>query len=158
MPRLVVTVDDHAALSRLRTAIRQLKGVEQVSMLRESMPGIRKQSGKYHGELLKRADELQGLRDGWDGEDSKAIGTSVLKKFRSALSQVADEQLANWVLFPDAHGYLYLDFSYGGIVAGITMTNDKLVYFISKDGKTQKSNGIAFNARNLLSILRRVYG
>ena len=36
MPRLVVTVNNNAALSHLWTAIKQLRGVERVSTLRDA--------------------------------------------------------------------------------------------------------------------------
>ena len=40
MPRVVVTVNDNAVLSHLRTAIKQLRGVERVSTLREDSLNI----------------------------------------------------------------------------------------------------------------------
>gem|GEM_PF-1903201 len=158
MPQLVVTVSDHAALPLLRTAIRQLRGVEQVSIVRELKPQTNSQMCEQQKELLQRVDELQELKRGWDNNDSKAIDTIAIRKFKSAINKMTGDMLDGWVLFPEAHGYLYFDFSGNDTIAGITMTGDKIVYFIRKNGKIQKNDGIAFNTRNLISILKRVHG
>lgn len=158
MPRLVVIVNEHAVLPQLRTAIRQLKGVEQVSMLRELKPKRITELNELQKELLQRTDELQSLKDGWDGTDSKAIDTTAIRKFKSIVSKLSGELLDGWVLFPETRGNLYFDFSDNDTVAGITMTGDKIIYFIRKDGVIQKGSGIAFNTRNLTSILKRVHG
>ena len=159
MPRLVVTVNDHAMLPQLRTAIRQLRGVEQVSTLREQTSAIVTPTvSKQHRELLQRIDDLAQLADGWDGTDSKAIDQRSVKNLRRALNRATASQLDGWVLFPEAHGYLYFDYTGKNGSAGITMMPDHLVYFIEKNGKIQKSNGIAFTPSNFLSILNRVNG
>lgn len=159
MAQLLVTVNDNAQLPHLRTAIRQLKGVEQVAMLRK-MDVAQKalMQGKVHRELLERADSLGRLAEGWDGSGSKAIAPQSIRKFKTALGRVEEKLLQGWALFPDAHGYLYLDYTGSNAVAGITMTGDRLIYFFKKDGKVVKNDGAAFTTRNLLSILQRVHG
>ena len=159
MAQLLVTVSDNAQLPHLRTAIRQLRGVEQVAMLRKmDVPRKVLTQGKAHKELLERAESLGKLAEGWDGSDSKAIAPQSIRKFKTALGKVEEELLQGWVLFPDAHGYLYLDYTGSNAVAGITMTGERLIYFFKKDGKTVKNDGAAFTTRNLLSILERVHG
>ena len=159
MAQLVVTVNDNAQLPRLRTAIRQLKGVEQVAMLRETKAArSARLQGKIHCELEERVGSLGELADGWDGFDSKAIAPQSIRKFKNALGKIEEKLLQGWVLFPDAHGYLYLDYTGSDAVAGITMTSDRLIYFFKKDGRTVKNDGVAFTTRNLLAILERVYG
>ena len=70
MIQLVVTVNDNAMLPQLRTAIKQLRGVETVRSVRKSsMP----KTGKLRQELTDRLTSLGNLHDGWDGADSKAI-------------------------------------------------------------------------------------
>ena len=98
------------------------------------------------------------LVDGWDGADSKAIVPQSIRKFKTAIGKTREELLQGWTLFPDAHGYLYLDYTGSNAVAGITMTGERLIYFFRKDGKTVKNDGAAFTTRNLLSILERVHG
>jgi len=158
MPRLVVTVNDSAMVTQLRTAISQLHGVEHVSMLRETSVEDGALEGELHNEWCRRIDELERLSDGWDGTGSKAIDKQCVKKLRKTISKASESQLEGWDVFPDAHGFLYLDFSAGQAIAGITATADKLIYFIQKSGKIQKSDGIAFTTSNLLSLLRRVNG
>ena len=82
MAQLLVTVNDNAQLPRLRTAIRQLKGVEQVAMLRKmKVPQKALTLGKVHQELLERVDSLEKLSEGWDGPDSKSIAPQSIRKF-----------------------------------------------------------------------------
>lgn len=158
MPQIVVTVNDSVQLPRLRTAIRQLKGVEQVAMLRE-VKGPKKTvfTGKHHSELQERADSLGLLADGWDGPDSKAVETQCIRKFKRAILKAEEELLQDWTLFPDAHGFLYLDYTGNRAVAGITMTADRIIYFIKKDGRVIKNDKAAFTTNNFLSILERVH-
>ena len=158
MHRLVVTVNDSAMLSNLRIAIKQLRGVEQVDTLRDELVDIVTAYNKNHQDLLHRIDALAQLVDGWDGADSKVIDAQVIEKVRRVLPKATEQQLDGWVLFPEAHGYLYLDYTGGNGSAGITIMPDRLVYFIQKNGKTQKSDGIAFTSSNFLSILKRVNG
>ena len=158
MPRLVVTVNDNAALSHLRIAIKQLRGVERVSTLRDASVKAKSEHNKLQQELFHRIDSLAQLSDEWDGVDSKAIDNQIIKKLRHALSKATEQQLNGWVLFPESHGYLYFDYTDENDSAGITVMPDRLVYFIQKNGKVQKNDGIAFTARNLISILKRVNG
>ena len=110
MPQLLITVSDSTHLPHLRTAIRQLKDVEQVSMLHEAKKrGYSIHQGKRHRELLERADSFGLLTDGWDGSDSKAIEAVCIRKFKAAIAKTDEKLLQGWLLFPDAHGYLYLD-------------------------------------------------
>lgn len=69
--------NDKAQISRLRTAIRLLRGVEQVTMLREAKP----------------------MR-------SKAIAPQSIRRFKSAIAKAEETPLEGWILFPDARGYL----------------------------------------------------
>ena len=153
MTQLVVTVNDSAMLPQLRTAIRQLRGVEKVRFVRNSSV---RNIGKLRQELINRLDSLSKLHDGWDGADSKAIDRQCVAKLRTALNKATEKQLAGWVLFPDARGYLYLDYTGKNGTAGITMTADSLVYFIQKDNAFEKNNGILFSSANLISILNSV--
>ena len=128
-------------------------------MLRKmEVPQVVSTQGKANRELLERVDFLGKLVDGWDGADSKAIVPQSIRKFKTAIGKTREELLQGWTLFPDAHGYLYLDYTGSNAVAGITMTGERLIYFFRKDGKTVKNDGAAFTTRNLLSILERVHG
>ncbi len=159
MPELVVTVNDGTQLPRLRAAIRQLKGVEHVALKRDTN---RQRTviphGRLHYELHQRADALGLLSDGWDGIDSRAISPQSIRKFKLAIGRADEKLLKGWTLFPDAHGFLYLDYTGSNAVAGITMTSDRIIYFIKKDGNTVKNDGTVFTSRNLLAVLERVHG
>ena len=153
MTQLVVTVNDNAMLPQLRTAIKQLRGVETVRSVRKSsMP----KTGKLRQELTDRLTSLGNLHDGWDGADSKAIDRKCITKLKSALSKATEKQLSGWLLFPDARGYLYFDYTGEHGTAGITMTGDSLVYFIQRGDVLEKSDGIPFSSTNLISILKSV--
>ena len=45
----------------------------------------------------------------------------------------------------------------GSTLAGITMTESQLTYFIKKDGTVEKGDGKKFLNTNLRSILKKVY-
>ena len=155
MTQLVVTVSDNAMLPQLKTAIRQLRGVEKVMPVRN--PAMHKVC-KLRQELTDRLVSLSSLHDGWDGSDSKAIDRKCISKMKAALSKATEKQLAGWTLFPDARGFLYFDYTGEQGTAGITMTGNSLVYFIQKGDVLEKNDGIPFSSSNLLSILNSVNG
>ena len=153
MTQLVVTVNDNAMLPQLRTAIRQLRGVEKVRSVRNaSVCNV----GKLRQELTNRLDSLSKLHDGWDGTDSKAIDRRCIVKLRSALNKATERQLSGWVLFPDARGYLYFDYTGEHGTAGITMTGDTLISFVQKGDTLEKNDGIPFTTASFISILKNV--
>lgn len=157
MTRLVVTVNDNAMLPQLRTAIRQLRGVVGISSLRtESKSKSVRKIGKLRQELIERLVLLSQLEDGWDGADSKAIDSRCVTKLRASLNRATDKQLTSWMLFPDARGFLYFDYTGEHCSAGITMTADSLIYFIQKGDVLEKNDGIPFSSSNLISILKSV--
>lgn len=84
MPRLVVTENDNVALSHLRTAIKQLRGVERVSTLRDVPAKAKPGHNKLLQELFHRIDSLAQLSDEWDKVDSKAIDNQIIEKLRHA--------------------------------------------------------------------------
>ena len=50
----------------------------------------------------------------------------------------ADTSLQNWVAFPDARGYIYLDYTQDNNIAGVTIANHQVVAFIKRDGHLSK--------------------
>lgn len=159
MTQLLVTVEDASALSNLRIAIRQMKGVSRVSTLRKERRQAAEQiKGKNHKAMVLRLNELQSMTDGWDGNESKAISPLCVKAMEDFLEIVPDKLLKNWILFPDARGYLYLDYTSESDVAGITLMPEGLVYFIKKDGFTEKSNLSALSSSIVMHIMEKVYG
>ena len=153
MTQLVVTVNDNAMLPQLRMAIRQLRGVETVRSVRNTSV---RNIGKLRQELTNRLMSLSKLNDGWDGADSKAIDRQCITKLKSALSKATEKQLSGWVLFPDARGYLYFDYTGEHGTAGITMTGDTLISFVQKGDTFEKNDGIPFTTASFISILTSV--
>ena len=158
MRKLVVTINDNAVMPRLRLAIRQLNGVERVATLRELPLRPVKKVEKTHQKFLQRIDSLSQLKDGWDGDGSKAIDTTCIKKIRRIITKIDETLLKGWVLFPDAHGYLYFDYTGANSVAGITLMPYKMVYFVQKGDSVQKNDGMDFTSANLISVLEQVNG
>ena len=157
MPKLVVTVKDNDMMPRVRWANIQIE-VEHVFTLKDESASSVVKKGKLHDNLLQRINSLSKLEDGWDGEDSKAINRQCIGKLKQILDRTDDILLDGWTLFPDVHGYLYLDYTKSNCIAGITMMPDKMVYFIEKDGNLLKSDGLQITSENLISILRNVNG
>ena len=157
MTQLVVTINDNAMLPQLRTAIRQLRGVVEVRSVRKENAGklIRK-TGKLRQELIERLIALSDLEDGWGGTDSKAIDRRCISRLKAALNRATEQQLYGWTLFPDAHGYLYFDYTGEKVTAGITMTGNSLISFVQRGDVLEKNDGIQFTTANFISILRSV--
>lgn len=159
MTQLLVTVEDSSALSNLRIAIRQMKGVASVSTLKKShRQALDLVGGKNHQIMKLRLHELQSLQDGWDGDQSKAISLDCVKAMEDVLEVVPDKLLKNWVLFPDSRGYLYLDYSSKTDVAGITLMPEGTVYFIKKNSLIEKSSYASLSSAEVLHIMKKVYG
>ncbi|MBQ5539258.1 MAG: hypothetical protein IIU03_03340 [Bacteroidales bacterium] len=158
MRKLVVTINDSAVMPRLKSAIRQLNGVERVVAMREvslrSVPKV----GKTHQIFLQRIDSLSQLSDGWDGNDSKAIDSECIKKIRHIITKIDESLLKGWVLFPESHGYLYFDYTGANSIAGITLTPNKMVYFVQKGDCVQKNDGVKLTSANFISVLEQVNG
>lgn len=108
--------------------------------------------------MLKRLDELALLADGWDGADSYAINEGVIDIARRIIKQANDQTLAEWVLFPDARGYLYWDFTSGKDIAGITMASNQVVAFVKKNGSLIKHHFDRLAESDLLKVLEEVHG
>ena len=107
-------------------------------------------------ELIEQLKSFSQLKDGWDGTDSKAIDSWCVSKLMLSLHLATEKQLSGWVLFPDARGYLYFDYTSERGTAGITMTGDILVYFIQRGDILEKNNGIPFSSSNFISILKSI--
>ena len=114
--------------------------------------------GKESLRMWNRLQELSSLRDGWDGTDSKRMKEDVVEHFKNVLFVCSDYDFKNWVLFPEAHGFLYLDFSNQGNMAGISLTGNGFSYFTIIDGKTEKGEDLPFKPESVISVLRKVNG
>ena len=66
-------------------------------------------------------------------------------------------QLMHFYLLRLVNHILYLDYSKDSTLAGITMTESQLTYFIKKEGTVEKGDGKKFSNSNLKSILKKVY-
>ena len=97
------------------------------------------------------------LELGWDGEGSKPISASILAFVGETLSDIPDFLLEDWVLFPDARGFLYWDFTHGDDIAGITLTEDKMTAFVKKQGKLHKYNFDTSDEQNLKHVLEEAH-
>lgn len=91
-------------------------------------------------DMLKRLEELALLKEGWDGENSVSIDSGIQDFLRRVIMLSSDKELVNWVLFPDARGYLYLDYTEGKNLAGITIAPHQIAAFIKRDGHLSKYN------------------
>lgn len=158
MTQLLVTVENTSALSNLRIAIRQMKGVTSVSTLKKAGSQLLTQvGGKNHKMMPQRINELQSLLDGWDGCLSRIVSPVCIKAIKDFLEIVPDRLLTNWVMFPDSRGYLYLDYTSTSGVAGITQKPDGILYFIQKGGLVEKSSHEELTSSEVLHVIKRVY-
>lgn len=108
-------------------------------------------------EFFDRLAELGSLKPGWDGEGSKPISLKVLAFTGSILEKVSASLLKNWVLFPDARGYIYFDYTHGKDIAGITVSENGMTAFVKKNGKLSKYSLTELSEQKLEKVLEKVY-
>lgn len=108
--------------------------------------------------LLKRLDELALLPDGWDGDNSFSIKPGILDFLRRIITLSSEAALINWVLFPDARGYLYLDYTEGKNIAGITIAPHQVAAFIKRDGHLTKYSYDHLDEQDILNLLEEAHG
>ncbi len=108
-------------------------------------------------DMLKRLEELALLKEGWDGENSVSIDSGIQDFLRRVIMLSSDKKLVNWVLFPDARGYLYLDYTEGKNLAGITIAPHQIVAFIKRDGHLSKYNYDHLNEQDVLNLLEEAH-
>lgn len=116
-----------------------------------------KKNDSIKDKMLNRITELSYLENGWDGENSLKIDSSVMAFAHKVILEVPSSVLKNWVLFPDARGFLYWDYTQGKNIAGITMASDKMVAFIKKNGELQKFSFDELSLMNVVKILKKTY-
>ena len=108
-------------------------------------------------DMLKRLEELALLKEGWDGENSVSIDSGIQDFLRRVIMLSSDKKLVNWVLFPDARGYLYLDYTEGKNLAGITIAPHQIVAFIKRDGHLSKYNYDHLDEQDVLNLLEEAH-
>lgn len=108
-------------------------------------------------DMLKRLEELALLKEGWDGENSVSIDSGIQDFLRRVIMLSSDKELVNWVLFPDARGYLYLDYTEGKNLAGITIAPHQIAAFIKRDGHLSKYNYDHLNEQDVLNLLEEAH-
>lgn len=109
-------------------------------------------------ELLNRLDELSKLPDGWDGEGSLALSRNIVDFVKRIILLAADSSLQDWVAFPDARGYIYLDYTEDNNIAGVTVTDHQVVAFIKRDGHLSKFSFDKLDEKEVLSLLEKAHG
>lgn len=107
--------------------------------------------------MQKRLEELALLSDGWDGDGSLRINEDVIDFVRRIIQLANEQDLENWVLFPDARGYLYLDFTQGNNIAGMTIAAHKIVAFVKKDGRLSKYSYDKLSEEKVVKILEKAH-
>ena len=107
---------------------------------------------------MNRLDELSKLPDGWDGEGSLALSRNIVDFVKRIILLAADSSLQDWVAFPVARGYIYLDFREDNNIAGVTVTEHQVVAFIKRDGHLSKFSFDKLDEKEVLSLLEKAHG
>ena len=101
---------------------------------------------------------MSKLPDGWDGEGSLALSRNIVDFVKRIILLATDSSLQNWVAFPDARGYIYLDFTEDNNIAGVTIANHQVVAFIKRDGHLSKFSFDKLDEKEVLSLLEKAHG
>lgn len=132
--------------------------VNQLVIVAEKNKTTEAVAGEESFRVWNRLQELAQLKDGWDGSDSKQIRSKVIEHFQEILFRSSDLDFKDWVLFPEAHGYLYLDYSHQDNMAGISLTENDFSFFVIRNGETEKGENIPYRPENVISVLRQFNG
>lgn len=106
--------------------------------------------------MLSRLTELRSLEDGWDGEGSLSINRTSLDISQEVVLNASSGLLVDWVLFPDARGFVYWDYTQGKNIAGITVAPNKMVAFVKKNGQIHKYDFDKVDFKEIIKILEEV--
>lgn len=106
--------------------------------------------------MLSRLTELRSLEDGWDGEGSLSINRTSLDISQEVVLNASSGLLVDWVLFPDARGFVYWDYTQGKNIAGITVAPNKMVAFVKKNGQIHKYDFDKADFKEIIKILEEV--
>lgn len=109
-------------------------------------------------DFLNRLDELSRLSNGWDGEGSLALSRNIVDFLKRTILLAADSSLQNWVAFPDARGYVYLDYTEGNNIAGVTIADQQVVAFVKRDGHLSKFSFDKLDEKEVLTLLEKAHG
>ena len=109
-------------------------------------------------DFLNRLDELSRLSNGWDGEGSLALSRNIIDFLKRTILLAAETCLQNWVAFPDARGYVYLDYTEGNNMAGVTVADQQVVAFVKRDGHLSKFCFDKLDEKEVLALLEKAHG
>ena len=98
------------------------------------------------------------VKTDWDGEGSLALSRNILDFLKRTILLAADSSLQNWVAFPDARGYVYLDYTEGNNIAGVTIADQQVVAFIKRDGHLSKFSFDKLDEKEVLVLLEKAHG
>lgn len=154
-----VRVYQSADIRRLRhdvmDAVYETNDQEALYSCLKLLVGVKqRKDSPVKAQWMKRLDELSRLKDGWDGEGSKRISRSILAFVKRVIGEATDDDLADWVLFPDARGYLYLDYTHGPDIAGITIADNQMSAFVKRVGQVKKAVYTTLEECDVITILK----
>ena len=108
--------------------------------------------------LLGRLGDLSRLSDGWDGEGSVSINKEIVEFTRRVIRLAKESVLKGWLVFPDSRGYLYLDYTNGKDIAGMTIAVQGMTAFVKRNGILRKYTYSKLDEKDVLNLLEEVHG
>ena len=102
--------------------------------------------------MSQRLDSLTELRQGWDGNNALPIDQRTYSNMQAVLLCCHDEDVEQWLLFPDIDGSLYLDLKSDKADAGIILSSNAFSFFT--DDHAEKD--IPFSTDVFMKVLRSI--
>ena len=130
---------------------------QDTKLLRFCLVLLKNNEDSTKKEFFDRLAELGSLKPGWDGEGSLPISLKVLTFVGGVLERTDAKLLKDWVIFPDARGYLYFDYTHGKDIAGITISEKGMSAFVKKNSELRKYSFTELSEKKLLKVLEEVY-
>lgn len=106
--------------------------------------------------IWQRVDDLASLQDGWDGIKSKSINSRIIDKLKDTLRLCDNNNIANISVFPQANGNLYIDYTKNEDIAGITLSEDKVIFFRGTTSQLCEKGTFEFSSEKLYDLISKL--
>ncbi len=106
--------------------------------------------------IWQRVDDLASLQDGWDGIKSKSINSRIIDKLKDTLQLCDNNNIANISVFPQANGNLYIDYTKNENIAGITLSEDKVIFFRGTTSQLCEKGTFEFSSKKLYDLISKL--
>lgn len=108
--------------------------------------------GKNLSRAINAVNNLNALRDDWDGMGASRILPPVISNIRAVLLLSTDDDWANWTISPNSNGTVFIQST--KYISSLSLGTAEYSYFTKKDGHREGKSHLPFDAKEFVSIMR----